>query len=76
MAEATNVDKESLKKMWKTYINDSSLFSKTTFGKYAHDKIMTRGWCWPRLYYAGTEAYDLIHQHVHHGNSDGIRRVL
>ena len=76
MGESTNVTQESLKKMWKTYINDSSLFSKMSFGKYAHDKIMQRGWCWPRLYYAGTEAYDLIHQHIHRGDSDGIRRVL
>lgn len=76
MSESTSVTQESLVKMWKTYVNDSSLFSKMSFGKYAHDKIMKRGWCWPRLYYAGSEAYDLIHQHIHRGDTEGIRKVL
>ena len=72
----TKVDHNRLQTLWKTYINDSSLFTKTTFGKYAHDRIMVSGWCWPRLYYASTEAYDLIYQHVHNGMDEGIRRVL
>ncbi len=70
-----NVDQEKLVKMWKTYINDSSLFTKQKFGAYLHDKIVERGYAWPKLYYAGREAYDIVWAYIHKGNDEGIRRL-
>lgn len=74
--KTTNVTQESLTKMWKTYINDSSIFSKQSFGKYVHDRIMVSGYCWPKLYYAKSDAYDIVHRHIHKNDNEGIRRVL
>lgn len=70
-----DVDQEKLTKMWKTYINDSSIFSKQSFAKYAHDKIMMKGWCWPKLYYSGHKAYDLLWKHIHEGYNEGMRQL-
>jgi len=72
----TNVDQERLTKLWKTYINDSSIFTKESFGKYLHTRIMKPGWCWPALYYAerGKE-HTLVYRHIHENIDDGIRRV-
>ncbi len=71
----TDITQEKLTKMWKTYINDSSLASKQPFSQYAHDKIMVKGWCWPRLYYSGHKAYDILWKHLHHGDEEGIRKA-
>ena len=75
MANSTNIDQEKLRKLWTTYINDSSLFTKTTFGKFAHDRVMKKRWCWPALYYAQGNAYDLLYKHIHYGETEGIRQV-
>lgn len=76
MSEFTNIDQDRLTKLWRTYINDSSIFTKTSFGKFAHDRVMKSGWCWPRLYYARGDAYDLLYMHIHRGYDKGIRRVV
>lgn len=70
-----DVDQEKLTKMWKTYINDSSLFTKQSFGKYAHDRVMKKGYAWPRLYYSGHKSYDILWAHIHRGDNDEIRKL-
>jgi hypothetical protein len=71
----TEVDQTRLVRMWKTYINDPSLFTKQPFGQYIHTRIMKSGWCWPKLYYSGQQAYDIVYKHIHHGDEEGIKRV-
>lgn len=71
-----NIDHNRLTVLWKTYINDSSLFTKQTFGKYLHTRIMVSGWCWPSLFYADNgQAYDMVWRLVHKKDETGIRRV-
>lgn len=71
----TNIDQDKLYKMWKTYINDSSIFSKESFGRYAHTRVMKKGYAWPKLYYSGHKAYDILWQHIHKGYDEGIMKV-
>jgi hypothetical protein len=71
----TNITQEKLTQMWKIYINDSSLFTKQPFGQYVHSEVMAKGYCWPRLYYSGHKAWDILHAHIHHGDEEGIRKV-
>ncbi len=72
----TNIDHNRLTSLWKTYINDSSIFTKESFGKYVHTRIMVSGWCWPDLFYAENgKAYNLLYAHIHKKDETGIRRV-
>lgn len=72
----TEVDHDRLTKLWTTYINDSSLFTKQRFGTYLHTRIMKPGWCWPSLFYANNgQAYDMVWRHIHRKDDTGIRRV-
>jgi hypothetical protein len=72
----TKVDQDKLTKMWRRYNSDPSIFTKESFGKYMHTRIMTPGWCWPSLYYArnGT-AYDMVWRNIHRKDEEGIRRT-
>lgn len=70
------IDQDSLVKIWKTYINDSSLFTKQRFGEYAHNKVVERGYAWPTLFYASSsKAYDLLWGYIHKGQAEGIRKL-
>ena len=71
----TDITQEKLTVMWRTYIKDPSLFTKQSFAKYAHDRVMRKGWCWPRLYYSGHRAWDILHAHIHRGDEEGIKKV-
>lgn len=66
-----------LRRVYKTYSNDSSLRSKFRFGQYLHDTTMDRGYCWPRLYYASDgEAYTLAYKHINCEPTREVRKVL
>ena len=74
--EKTNIDLNRLTSLWKTYSNDSFIFTKQTFGHYLHTRIMKSGWCWPVLFYANNgQAYDIVWRHIHYKDETGIRRV-
>jgi len=72
----TNINHERLTTLYKTYSSDPSIFTKESFGRYVHTRIMVSGWCWPELFYANNgRAYDMLYRHIHHKDETGIRQV-
>ena len=63
MKSALDLSEEELRKLWKTWINDSSLKSELRFGQFVCNRKLPKMSAWPDCYYADTEkAYNLLYK--------------